>query len=954
MRRLRLLLALAGVLLLSSDALADDRPTFLRAINLNGPSLEIDGRAWEGQDSKHYRCKDRAFENQAVPLVPATDEPRAKMIRSSRWGGNEVVLTDLPAGEYSLFLYVWEDNNAEVFSVSVNGREVLKGYNSGQAGRWEKLGPWVTQSVGGEIKITSTGGAANFSGIEIWRGAYSETAELNPEHLKFFEAKIRPALVAHCYECHSARSKSVGAELRLDTRSGWSVGGEHGPAIVPGQPEKSLLVKAIRHDDDELRMPPEEKLPEHVIADLTKWIELGAPDPRDDKELALLKRDQVLGEAQQRWAFTPPIDAPPPEVMLTAWPYNGIDHFILAKLEANGLKPVGDAEKRALIRRATFDLIGLPPSPAEVEAFLADDKPGAFDCVIDRLLDSPRYGERWGRYWLDVVRYADTAGDNSDFPIPQMRLYRDWVIEAFNRDLPYDQFLQQQLAGDLLPAENDAQHYQQVIATGYIANARRFGSRVDDYPQHLTIEDTLDNLGRAMLGLSLNCARCHDHKFDPVVTEDYYALYGIFNSTRYPWPGIELEQKQRDLVPLVSEVEAMRVMNERRQKQTALDDRVKELEKERDAASGEQKESLKKQVDEARREAEQHARSPLPFATAYAVAEGPHPADAEVQYKGDPAKPGITVPRRFLLALGGQTLATDDRTSGRLSLARCITERQNPLAARVMVNRIWNYHFGRGIVATPNDFGKQGKAPTHPELLDWLAHRFVESGWSVKAMHRLMMRSHTYQLAAIHDPAAIPGDPANDLLSGFRPRRLDAEALRDTLLLVSGKLDLEPAGDHPFPPTHEWKFTQHNPFRAVYPSNHRSVYLMTQRIQRHPYLAIFDGPDPNASTAVRLTSTTPLQALFLLNDPFVHEQASGLAERIRKSGERDGDRIPFAYELLLARPASETEVAAGQVHLAKARELLQKAGMPKGELESAAWESYARSLLLLSEFAYVD
>jgi hypothetical protein len=325
-----------------------------------------------------------------------------------------------------------------------------------------------------------------------------------------------------------------------------------------------------------------------------------------------------------------------------------------------------------------------------------------------------------------------------------------------------------------------------------------------------------------------------------------------------------------------------------------------------------------------------------------------------VQYKGDPAKTGAVVPRGFLTALGGQKLPPDETGSGRLRLAQWIADPQNPLTARVMVNRIWAHHFGRGLVATPNDFGKQGKPPTHPELLDWLANRFVESGWSIKEMHRLLLSSRTYQLAAIHNPAAIPGDPANDLLSGFRPRRLDAEAIRDSLLAVAGNLDRTPGPEHPFPPMSEWKFTQHNPFKAVYDTNRRSVYLMTQRIQRHPYLAIFDGPDPAASTAQRLTSTTPLQALFLMNDPFVHQQAEKLTERLLREAGDDAARTERAYLLLVSRPPREEELAASLHFLAQTRSLLAESGTDEERLELETWRGHVRALLLLNEFVYLD
>ncbi|MDA0813095.1 MAG: DUF1549 and DUF1553 domain-containing protein [Verrucomicrobia bacterium] len=561
----------------------------------------------------------------------------------------------------------------------------------------------------------------------------------------------------------------------------------------------------------------------------------------------------------------------------------------MAKLEDAGISPAPDADRRVLIRRASFDLIGLPPTPEEVADFLADTSPDAFEKVLERLLKSPRYGERWGRHWLDVVRYADTAGDNSDFPIPQVHRYRDWVIDAFNRDLPYDEFVRDQLAGDLRGGATDEERNERVIATGYLANARRFGSRVDDYPQHLTIEDTIDNFGRSFLGITVSCARCHDHKFDPIPTKDYYALYGIFNNTRYPWPGIELDQKQRDFVPL--------------------------------SPSGE---------------------------LVYAVTEQKEIADVAVQLKGDPTKLGPIVPRRFLTVLGGATLPEDKTTSGRAELAEWIFDPDNPLPARVMANRLWLHHFGQGIVATPNDFGKQGKPPTHPELLDFLASAFRDSGWSIKAMHRLIMLSRTYQLSSEREAEVIQIDPDNQLLEAFPRRRLDAEAIRDSLLALGGNLDLSPAGPHPFPEQEKWKFTQHNPFEAVYDSSHRSVYLMTQRIQRHPFLAIFDGADPSASTPARTTTTTPLQALYFLNDPFVHDQAKRVAESIIAHAPEDSTRIQRAYEALFGRAATEEEHAAAQDFLTRARAVEEDSG------DLAAWAAYVRVLFRLNEFVYLD
>lgn len=959
-----LLLLGTGVTGLAADAV------LLRALNLNGPPVRIDGRDWEGTAAPDLKVEGKRFENQAVGLKPATDPERARMIRSSVWGSKvDVTVGGLPPAECQVVLYVWEDNHSEQFDLLVNDRPVLEKFHSGAAGAWKRLGPWRVQPVDGTVKISARApshGAANLSGIEVWSGdgeipgsvQAPFVTELTPEHGAFFEAKVRPVLIEHCYECHSADAKKIKGGLVLDSRAGVIRGGDNGPVIVPGQPEASLLVQAIRHGDSELAMPPRKKLPAPAIADLESWVRMGAPDPRTNATVAVATVRSAIdwNQARSWWSFRPLIASPTPAVRQGTWPANDLDRFILSRLEKEGLSPAADTDRRTLIRRVTFDLIGLPPTPAEVEAFLDDPSSDAFSRVVDRLLASPHYGERWGRHWLDVVRYADTAGDNSDFPIPQMHHYRDWVIGAFNRDLPYDQFVREQLAGDLLPADTAEASRERIVATGYIANARRFGSRVDDYPQHLTIEDTIDNLGRAFLGLTVSCARCHDHKFDPIAAADYYALYGFFQSTRYPWPGIELDQRQRDLVPLVEPARRAEAMAARAARDTEKQRLEKEVQKFKQALkgmSGDAQKAAEARVKDAEQAVVRFLSRPLPFEWAYAVADSGKPVDASIQIKGDPAKPGAVVARRFLTVLGGQELPAPQAKSGRLELAGWIADPANPLTARVLVNRIWLHHFGKGLVPTPNDFGRQGKPPTHPELLDWLARRFIDSGWSIKALHRTILLSRTYRLAGTREEGAIVRDPNNDLYAAFPRRRLDAESLRDSLLVLGGNLDPAPAAGHPFPPETEWKFTQHNPFKAVYESRHRSVYLMTQRIQRHPYLALFDGADPSTSTAVRTSSTTPLQALFLMNDPFVHEQAREFARRILAAAADERSRIEFAYRSALGRPPTPGELDQCVGFLQQVRQRLGASADPAAaELE--VWQSMVRALLRLNEFVYVD
>ncbi len=888
---------------------ADEPPVFFRGLNLNGPEVTIDGNKWDGRDAPDYVCQDKAFDNQRVPLLPSTDSERARMIRSSRWGGNRVELHNVPSGSYTVFLYVWEDNDSETYSVLLNDRQVEASYTSGAAGQWARLGPWYVEVSDQPIVLTSQGGTANFSGVEIWRGRHdgSESYQLTSDELTFFENRVRPVLIKHCYECHSAESQDLQGDLLLDSRPTMRRGGTGGPVLVPGDPEQSLLIEAVRYQNGDMQMPPDGKLSEAEIADLEQWVRMGAPDPRSDATKFVRKKIDVA-QAREFWSLRPIADAPVPAVRDTTWPRDEIDRFLLAKLEERDLRPVADADRRTLIRRATFDLTGLPPTPEEVAAFLADESPQAFERVVDRLLDSPRYGERWGRHWMDLVRYADTAGDNSDYPIPQAYLYRNYIIDAFNADKPYDQFLREQIAGDLLPADNDAQKNEQTIATGYIAISRRFGSIIKPYPQHLTIEDTLDNIGRTVLGLTLTCARCHDHKFDPISQEDYYGLYGIFESTRYPFPGIELDKKPRDLVALL-----------------------------------------------------EHGQPGSQWA--YAVGDA-KAADARLHMRGEPTRTAELIPRKFVEVLGGQLLTGEAaQHSGRLQLAEWLTARDNPLTARVMANRIWQYHFGQGLVKTPSDFGVRGLAPTHPELLDWLAIRFIEDGWSIKNLHRRIMASRAYRLSSQAGGAAAEAsvaralelDPENELRWRFSRRRLDAEALRDTLLWLSGELDERmPREPHPFPPADKWEYTQHHPFRDSYDSNYRSVYLMTARLNARPFFTTFDGADRNASTARRDSSITTLQSLYFLNDEFVHARAEKFAARLLSEVSGAEARVTQAFERTLGRPPSASELAAATDWLAQTREELKACGTPDEQLELAAWGGLSRVLFRINEFLYVD
>jgi cytochrome c553 len=759
-----------------------------------------------------------------------------------------------------------------------------------------------------------------------------------PDAETAFELKVRPVLAGTCLRCHGGAKVSGG--LRVDSRAALLKGGDSGPAVVPGDPDNSLLLRAVRRTHETLRMPPDKKLSDAEVADLAAWVKGGAPWPAATRPFA----------ADTHWAFRPVRAAdPPPDP--SGWADGPVDRFIASGLRAHGLKPVAPADKRTLLRRVTFDLTGLPPTPEEVDDFLADTSAGALARVIERLLASPAYGERWGRHWLDVARYADTAGDNADYPVPEARLYRDYVIDSFNADKPYDRFVRDQLAGDILAKEGPPEKYaEQVAATGFLALSRRYATAPYEL-WHLTLEDTIDVTGQAFLGLTLRCARCHDHKFDPVTQKDYYGLYAVFAATTFPYGGSEeLASKgfpRQNMAPLVPPAEAAPRLEAHRRKLEQLQKQIDEGAKNK--LPQDKLKALREELKALRRPG-----LPADLPAAYAVSDG-KPVPQAVHLRGEPATPGPAVERgvpRFLA--GDRVIRWPADGSGRRELADWVADAKNPLAARVMVNRIWQHHFGRGLVGTPSNFGVRGEVPTHPELLDWLADRFVRDGWSIKALHRHIVLSKTYQLSSAADSADAARDPDNRYRWRFDRRRLDAEALRDALLMVGGRLDRTRPGPHPFPSAAGWGWTQHNPFKAVYLSHHRSVYLMTQRIQRHPYLALFDGPDANHSTGKRTSATVPLQALYLMNNPFVREQAEGLARRLLAASPDPAGRVGHALALAWGRPAAPEEVAQGVAYVRRYAEELARAGTPEAGRELEAWTSYARVVLTANEFLYVD
>ncbi len=887
---------------------------------------------------------------------------------------------------------------------------------------------------------------------------FLQAADSKLDDHEFFEQRIRPLLAKNCFVCHT--SSKMG-NLQLDSREHVLKGGNSGPAMVPGKPEESLIIQAVRRTHERFKMPPQGKLPDQEIADLTAWVKAGGTWPETAGTTAPTTSTDYVIKPEQRafWAFQPvrkPSIPSAPTMHDRAWPKAPIDSFILSKLEERGLKPAKPAEKRDLIRRVTFNLIGLPPTPEEVDAFLSDSSPGAFATVVDRLLASPHYGERWGRHWLDLARYADARlGAFEDDPLPNAFRYRDWVIQAFNEDMPYDLFVKSQIAGDLLPSEN---REKLVGGLGFQALAR-------------DADDEVDVTARTFLGLTVGCAQCHDHKYDPIPTKDYYSLLGVFRSSERdqyplapesvvaaykehqkkisslkdvidefvqkqssqlseilatrtslylvaawkmlgpakldlrnaageraldnetlerwvqylkdpekdhpylkPWYGLlAREAPLEDVITFADQFQAvvLSVIAEKK----GIDDRnyvllggAKGVKNEstrqyanlefldvekyylwRDLCS----ESYKKRAADftggvyyygekgigrflqavwreylEQKQGEMDAlKKSLPPQYPYllAVRDSKTPKNLRVAIRGEAKNLGEEAPRRFLAILSEGPPTPFTKGSGRLELAEAIANPTNPLVARAIVNRVWALHFGQGIVRTPGNFGELGDRPSHPELLDWLATRFVQNGWSIKALHREILLSAAYQMSTQYSAENFQKDPENRLLwrANLLPR-LDAEALRDALLAVAGDLDLAVGG--PALPLDD-------------KNKRRAVYSFISRSRTNGMLALFDFPDPNNTKEQRLLTNSPTQRLFFLNSDFVALQAKALADRLNRGTNDDTARIEKAYLLLYGRPPKPAEVQLGLEFLRE---------------RSNAWPQYAQVLLTSNEFSSVN
>ncbi len=767
--------------------------------------------------------------------------------------------------------------------------------------------------------------------------------------IEFFEKKIRPLLADNCFNCHSTNTNSQGG-LRIDDRNGLLTGGNRGAAIVPGDPEKSLLIHAVRQTD-KLKMPPMKQLSEQQIADLTKWIQDGAVWPTVEFTLPMGDPSPEYERLRkEHWAWQPLRDVKAPVVRMADWARDETDRFIQASLEQKGLAPVGDADKVTLIRRVTFDLTGLPPTLDEIAAFAKDDSATAFESIVDRLLASTAFGERWGRHWLDVARYGESTGSARNLPYPHAWRYRDYVIDAFNNDKPYDLFLREQIAGDLLPANSEAQRDEQLIATGFLAlGVKDVNQRYKVRFVMDNIDEQIDTVSRAVLGLTASCARCHDHKFDPIPQVDYYALAGIFRSTelcagvRNKMGGGGLDYYDTDLLLKLGSpkpVEADSGMN-RGEITKALTEARAELKALNDSKEGNElaPDGRQKQVvareKVAKLQAELLALSDpaMQGPVAYGVRDSKMISDTELRVRGEAEKLGPVVSRGFLSLIPfADPPQVNPNQSGRLELAQWLTSEKNPLTSRVMANRIWQHLFGQGLVISVDNFGVTGDSPSHPDLLDHLAQRFIRDGWSVKKLVREIVLTRSYQLGSEIPATNLEIDPANRFVWRHSPRRLDAEEIRDAMLATSGTLNLSRpeallAKDFKVTELRNNGPEAQRLMSGAVNSTQRSVYLPLVRNITPTSLDVFDFATQGMVTGSRDTTTVATQALYLLNDPFVRRQALAFAARLLKQADlTDSARVDLAYQLAVGRTATSAEIERATNYLAEyelaAREVL--------------------------------
>ena len=818
----------------------------------------------------------------------------------------------------------------------------------------------------------------------------------------FFESKVRPVLIKRCYDCHSTEKKTKGG-LALDTRAGWQHGGDNGPAIVPGDLTKSLVIKAVRYLDKDFAMPPKSRLPADEVAILEEWVKRGAPDPRTDDaaKAAKPKRSIDLEAGRKFWAFQPVANPTAPAVKDSVWPKDPVDRFLLAKIEAKGLKPASDADRHTWIRRVSLDLTGLPATAEEVIAFAADKSEEAYAKVVDRLLASPAYGERWARHWLDLTGYADMIGTSNEVFAEHAWRYRDYLIQAFNHDKPFDLFIKEQLAGDLMPASSPEQRASQLVATGFlmvgdleIVNPDKAKMETDH------IDTQLIKIGGAFLGMTMGCARCHDHKFDPVGLEDYYGMagmlrsspssgkmvgFGVWSTIRsvpLPESPAQLAERQKAEAEHAAKLTAHKAEQARlTEENNAVVAKLAALEKTAKATPvaaaptpkpSPEQDALTKRRDEiaallkTKASEIQHAeffKSKAP--KAFAMQDDAKPADMPIYVRGNPYAPAAVVPRGALrVASWDKFPAIPAGQSGRLQLAEWITDRRNPLTARVTVNRLWQKLFGEGLVRSVDYFGERGERPSHPELLDHLATRFMSEGWSQKRFLRGLVLSHAYRLSSANHAEGLSLDPENRLFWRMNRQRLEAEAIRDSLLKVSGELATKAGGpalvlenpentgeykSHVNPPTYK--------HRKPRPSQEfeRTVYLPVMRnnpTAGDKIRSFFDFVDPAGLTGQRNQTVMPTQSLFLLNNDLVRKRAGTLAKELIAAHPDENARLESLWLRAWNRPITAGERTNARAFLQEMTPLLKKPWRSPAALEAARWQELCHSLLSSNAFIY--
>lgn len=826
-------------------------------------------------------------------------------------------------------------------------------------------------------------GAAELSAEEM---SLATGPSLTHEETDFFEKRIRPALIKHCYQCHAEEGDQIKGGLLLDSRESSQSGGDSGPAVIPFDLNGSLLYTAITYDDSSLEMPPKYKLDDKTIADFKTWIEMGAPDPRTRQPKDGAPQEYTntidLEAGREFWAYqTPAKPELPASARTVEWARQPVDHFIAAVHAERELEPAADADPRTLLRRLSFDLTGLPPQSDEVEAFVAafaEDPDKAISGKVDELLASPQFGERWGRRWLDVARYGESSGREVNATFPHAWRYRDYVIDSYNADKPFDQFITEQLAGDLLPAANESEAAMQTVATTFLAigtkglneqNARQF--RFD------LVDEQIDTATQAFLATTAACARCHDHKFDPIPMADYYALAGIFLSSETLFGTAESPQnrKSTELIQLpdgaasAGEVKPLAEMLDLELERAALNDRLDELSaaarEAREAGNGDeatrariQMLGVRTRLGVAERILNSYDDGGYPKPLTMGMRDHPSPFDSQILIRGEEDNPtNERVPRGFLQVVtdnDGAEIGADE--SGRLQLAQWIASPENPLTARVYANRVWSWLFGEGIVRSVDNFGSTGDAPTHPELLDYLAVRLHELNWSTKDFIREIVTSRTYRMSSDFDAAHFERDPENHALWRAPKRRLEAESIRDAVLAVTGQLDLSrPAGSLVSEAGEGFVGRNISENEINTETRHRSVYLPIVRGLVPESLALFDFADPSLPAGKREITTVPSQALYMMNSPFILEQAGAMASfLVNERGLCGSELAKEAFYLCYSRPPTPGETERTKQFITAFLKVAQEEGHTAEEARLLALTTFCQSLIGSAEFRYLN